>query len=74
MQNIRPRFISDSVCLWMCMIVDCCLLSEALLSERRECGASGFVLGTQSHFITHGTQLPDHHTSLTTHSVLSTAA
>ena len=75
-QNIKPMFISDSMCmrLWMCMIVECCLLSEALVSVCKECGASEFVLGTHSHFISFGTGLPDHHTSVTAHSVLSAVA
>lgn len=56
----------------LCMKVECCLLSEAALSARKECGTLfEFVLGTNSHFISCGT---DHHTSVTTHSVLSAAA
>lgn len=50
------------------------MLSEALLSVWKEYGASEFVLGTHSHFISYGTRLPDHHTSVTAHSVLSAVA
>lgn len=58
----------------MCLIVECCLLSEALLSVWKKRGASEFVLGTHSHFISYSVRLPDHHTSVTAHSVLSAVA
>lgn len=58
----------------MCLIVECCLLSEALLSVWKKRGAFEFVLGTHSHFVSYSARLPDHHTSVTAHSVLSAVA
>lgn len=44
---------------------------NAAVSVEGVCSALSFVLGTHSHFISYGIRLPDHHTSVTTHSVLS---
>lgn len=83
MQDFLP-YTSDfigkilSLCLpaRMCVCVCICecefLLSEnAAVSVEGVCSALSFVLGTHSHFISYGIRLPDHHTSVTTHSVLS---
>lgn len=61
-QNIKPMFINDGacVCVWMRMIVECCLPGEALLSAGKERGASEFVLGARCHQLRDDTASSSH--------------
>lgn len=73
--NIKPVFISDRACECMAIVEGSFAQWSAAVGVEGVWGSSEFVLGTHSHFISSGaTGLPDHHTSVTAHSVLSAAA